>query len=132
MPWTTRRWISKKLKSLRESHVLPFHDILDAWMVDAALAAEGARLSERISTLLVTACLFLSQVLDPDHSCRAATAGRCRGISFGDWFLRRQEMPPRALMRRQQVGMVVHRSASLHVDKRHYPRYPGLRFGGRT
>jgi hypothetical protein len=42
MPRTTQRWISEKVKSLRESDVLPFHDILDARMVDAALAAELA------------------------------------------------------------------------------------------
>lgn len=29
---------------------------------------------ERIYTPFVTLCMFLSQVLDPDHSCRAAVA----------------------------------------------------------
>ena len=38
MPQATRRWISEKVKSLHESDVLPFHDILDAEMVNAALA----------------------------------------------------------------------------------------------
>jgi hypothetical protein len=71
---TTRRRISEKVNSLREGDVLPFHDILNAKMVDAALAAEGVTFSERIYTPLVTLCLFLSQVLDPDHSCRAAVA----------------------------------------------------------
>jgi hypothetical protein len=71
---TTRRWISEKVQSLRESDVLPFHDILDAQMVQAALAEEGVRFSQRIYTPLVTLGLFLSQVLDPDHSCRAAVA----------------------------------------------------------
>jgi hypothetical protein len=71
---STRRWISQKVQSLHESDVLPFHDILDAKMVEAALAAEGVTFHERISTPLVTTCLFLSQVLDPDHSCRAAVA----------------------------------------------------------
>ena len=74
MPQSTRRWISEKVKSLREAAVLPFHEILDAPMVQAALAAEGVTFSERIYTPLVTLCLFLSQVLDPDHSCRAAVA----------------------------------------------------------
>ena len=50
MPQTTRRWISDKVNSLRESDVLPFHDILDAQMVKAALAQEGVRFSERIYT----------------------------------------------------------------------------------
>jgi hypothetical protein len=43
-------------------------------MVEEALAAEGVTFNERIYTPLVTLCLFLSQVLDPDHSCRATVA----------------------------------------------------------
>ncbi len=74
MPQSTRRWITEKVKSLHEADVLPFHEILDATMVQAALKAEGVSFSERIYTPLVTLCLFLSQVLDPDHSCRAAVA----------------------------------------------------------
>jgi Transposase DDE domain len=71
---TTRRWISEQVKSLRDSQVLPFHDVLDVGMVNQALAAEGVRFHERIYTPLVTLCMFLSQVIDPDHSCRAAVA----------------------------------------------------------
>src|SRR5512135_1339926 len=74
MPQATRRWISEKVKSLRESNVLPFHDILDAQMVASALAEEGVRFNACLYTPLVTLCVFLSQVLDPDHSCRAAVA----------------------------------------------------------
>jgi hypothetical protein len=74
MPQATRRWISEKVKSLRESNVLPFHDILDAQMVASALAEEGVRFHACLYTPLVTPCAFLSQVLDPDHSCRAAVA----------------------------------------------------------
>jgi Transposase DDE domain len=71
---STRSRISEKVRSLRESDILPFHDILDAAMVEAALDAEGVTFHERLYTPLVTTCLFLSQVLDPDHSCRAAVA----------------------------------------------------------
>ena len=46
MPQSTRRWISEKVQSLRESNVLPFHDILDADMVEAALAEEGVTFNE--------------------------------------------------------------------------------------
>src|SRR5512135_3382840 len=74
MPQATRRGISEKVKSLRASNVLPFHDILDAQMVASALAEEGVRFHACIYTPLVTLCVFLSQVLDPDHSCRAAVA----------------------------------------------------------
>jgi Transposase DDE domain len=71
---TTRRWISEKVKSFRESTVLPFHDIIDAKMVESALAEEGVSYNQSIYTPLVTICVFLSQVVDPDHSCRAAVA----------------------------------------------------------
>jgi hypothetical protein len=74
MPQSTRHWISEEVKSLREADVLPFHEILDATMVNDALAEEKVTFSQRISTPLVTLCLFLSQALDPDHSCRAAVA----------------------------------------------------------
>src|SRR5512142_421283 len=74
MSQATRRSFSETVKSLREADVLPFHDILDATMVNAALAEEEVTFSERIYTPLVTLCLFLSQVLDPDHSCRATVA----------------------------------------------------------
>ncbi len=74
MSQATRRWISEKVKSLRDSQILPFHEILDAGMVNRALLAEGVTFHRRIYTPLVTTCLFLSQVIDPDHSCRAAVA----------------------------------------------------------
>jgi Transposase DDE domain len=74
VPQSTRQWISEKAKQLRDSQTLPFHDILDVRMVENALAAEGVRYNSCIYTPLVTLCVFLSQVLDPDHSCRAAVA----------------------------------------------------------
>ena len=43
-------------------------------MVEDALAAEGVKYNRSIYTPFVTLCTFLSQVLDPDHSCRAAVA----------------------------------------------------------
>jgi hypothetical protein len=43
-------------------------------MVESALADEGVTFNKSIYTPLVTVCLFLSQVLDPDHSCRGAVA----------------------------------------------------------
>lgn len=74
MSQATRHWISEKVKSVRDSQILPFHEILDAGMVNRALLAEGVTFHQRIYTPLVTTCLFLSQVIDPDHSCRAAVA----------------------------------------------------------
>src|SRR3954453_14772840 len=74
MSQSTRRRVAEQVRSLRDADLLPFHDILDAKMVEAALDAEGVTFHERLYTPLVTTCLFLSQVLDPDHSCRAAVA----------------------------------------------------------
>jgi hypothetical protein len=61
MSQSTRRWVSEKVKSLRESDVLPFHEILDAKMVEAAVAEENVTFCERIYTPLETLCVFLSQ-----------------------------------------------------------------------
>ena len=74
MSQSTRTWISQKIQALAESNVLLFQDILDADMVGAALAEEGVTFNACIYTPLVTLSVFLSQVLDPDHSCRAAVA----------------------------------------------------------
>jgi hypothetical protein len=74
MSQATRRWISEEVKTLRASEVLPFHEVLDVEMVNQAMAAEGVTFNQRIYTPLVTFSMFLSQVIDPDHSCRAAVA----------------------------------------------------------
>jgi hypothetical protein len=68
----TQRRISEKIKSTLDSDALPFHEILDADMVESAITSEGVQFKDRIYTPFVTLCLFLSQVLDQDHSCRAA------------------------------------------------------------
>ena len=68
---TTR---AAKVESLGEADLLPFHELLDATMVDEALKAEKVRFNHCIYTPIVTLCLFLSQVIDPDHSCRASVA----------------------------------------------------------
>jgi len=74
MSQATRSRVSQHVNSLRDSTLLPFHDLLDVTAVHTALAEERVAFSERIYTPSVTLGLFLSQVLDPDHSCRAAVA----------------------------------------------------------
>ncbi len=69
-----RRRISDQINLLRDSTLLPFHEVLDANAVQQALTDEKVIFCERIYTPLVTLCLFLSQVLSPDHSCREAVA----------------------------------------------------------
>ena len=109
MSQATRRWISEKVNSLRESNVLPFHEILDADMVRSALAAEGVTFNQSIYTPLVTLGVFLSQVLDPDHSCRAAVARLIVWLSIhgrnpcapetGSYCDARQRLPLGVIMR---------------------------------
>jgi hypothetical protein len=74
MSQSTRQQVAEKVRSLDKDKSLPFTEILDARMVEDALAAEGATYNRSIYTPFVTLCTFLSQVLDPDHSCRAAVA----------------------------------------------------------
>jgi Transposase DDE domain len=74
MSQATRRGVSEKVKSLQETDILPFHEILDTRMVESALAQQKVKFNESVYTPLVTLCVFLSQVLCPDHSCRAAVA----------------------------------------------------------
>jgi hypothetical protein len=68
----TQRRISEMIKSTLHSDALPFHGMLDADMVESAIASEGVQFKDRIYTPFVTLYLFHSQVLDQDHSCRAA------------------------------------------------------------
>ena len=74
MSQTTRRQVSDQRDSLEAAQGLPFHEILSATMVEQALAAERVDYNDSIFTPFLTLCTFLSQVLDPDHSCRAAVA----------------------------------------------------------
>jgi hypothetical protein len=50
------------------------YELLDATMVDEALEAEKVRFKHGVDTPIVTLCLFLWQVIAPDHSCRASVA----------------------------------------------------------
>jgi hypothetical protein len=74
MSQSTRRQVCGKRVSLDAAQGLPFHEILSETMVERALAAEGVEYNDSIFTPFLTLCTFLSQVLDPDHSCRAAVA----------------------------------------------------------
>ena len=53
---------------------LPFADLLGPHQVRQALREEKVRFRDRLFSPLVTLWVFLSQVLDPDHSCRQAVA----------------------------------------------------------
>jgi hypothetical protein len=53
---------------------LPFADSLPKQQIYDAVRAAGARFRERIFSPAVTLWTFLTQVFDPDHSCRQAVA----------------------------------------------------------
>ena len=78
MSQSTRRLLAEAIDSFEKQSSLPFAEVLDAGMVEEALAAEGVTYNRSIYTPFVTLCTFLSQVLDPDHSCRAAVSARSR------------------------------------------------------
>jgi Transposase DDE domain len=61
-------------QQLAQAPRLPFALLLDAEQVQQALQAEKVSFRERLFSPLVTLWVFLSQILDPDHSCRAAVA----------------------------------------------------------
>jgi hypothetical protein len=61
-------------RQLARAPGLPFADLLTAGRVEQALRDEDVSFRERLFSPLVTLWAFLSQVLDPDHSCRAAVA----------------------------------------------------------
>jgi hypothetical protein len=66
------REVQVQVKALRNAENLPYHDLIDGEIVEAALEEEGLRFRVRIYTPLITLWTFMTQVLDPDHSCRKA------------------------------------------------------------
>src|SRR3954469_23746649 len=64
---------SRRLRDARaRAPGLPFADLLPATQVEQALRDEPVTFRDRLFSPLVTLWVFLSQVLDPDGSCRAA------------------------------------------------------------
>jgi hypothetical protein len=68
------RQVRQLRQQLALAPTLPFADLLPAEEVAQALDAETVTFRDRLFSPLVTLWVFLSQVLDPDHSCRAAVA----------------------------------------------------------
>ena len=75
MCYSNRGAIREQVNVLRRQFLqdggLPFTDVLTDDVLADALAAAGGWL-DRIFSPLVTLWVFLGQVLNPDHSCRAA------------------------------------------------------------
>jgi hypothetical protein len=68
------RQVGQRQQQLAQDPQLPFARLLDRPLVEEALRAEKVSFRERLFSPLVTLWVFLSQVLDPDHSCRQAVA----------------------------------------------------------
>jgi hypothetical protein len=66
--------VGARQRLLAQAPALPFADLLNAAQVEEALREEQVCFRDRLFAPLVTLWVFLSQVLDPDHSCRAAVA----------------------------------------------------------
>ena len=73
LPRSFRAHASHLRRQFLQGTGLPFADVLTEDLLAGALAAVG-RWLDRIFSPLVTLRVFLGQVLDPDHSCRAAVA----------------------------------------------------------
>jgi hypothetical protein len=67
----------RPVQQLRRAPQLPFAQLLDAGTIAQALRDEQVSFRDRLFSPFVTLWAFLSQVLDPDHSCRAAVARLC-------------------------------------------------------
>ena len=68
------RQVRRLSEQFADAPGLPFADLLPAEQVEHALRQEGCSFRDRLFGPLVTPWVFLSQALDPDHSCRAAVA----------------------------------------------------------
>ena len=73
-----RGQLRKQIRFLRHQFLqdgeMPFGEMLSDKLVNQALIAAGVVWNERIYSPVVTLWMFLGQVLNADHSCRAAVA----------------------------------------------------------
>lgn len=68
------RQVGQRQQQLAQDPQLPFARLLDQTLVEQALREEKVSFRDRLFSPLVTLWVFLSQILDPDHSCRQAVA----------------------------------------------------------
>jgi hypothetical protein len=68
------RTVAGACRQLAQRPGLPFAEHLPAEQIHQAFRDAGAVFRERVFTPAVTLWTFLSQVLDPDHTCRQAVA----------------------------------------------------------
>ena len=73
-PSPRHRQVAPLRRRFAEAPGLPFADLLPDEQIEQALRDEHVPFRRRLYSPLVTVWVFLSQVIDPDHSCRAAVA----------------------------------------------------------
>lgn len=73
-PFSHARQAGQLRQRLAHAPALPFSELLPGQLAEQALRDENVSFRDRLFSPLVTLWVFLSQVLDPDHSCRAAVA----------------------------------------------------------
>ena len=73
-PTRRARQVGRLRQRLAYAPALPFSELLPGQLAEQALREENVAFRDRLFSPLVTLWVFLSQVLDADHSCRAAVA----------------------------------------------------------
>jgi hypothetical protein len=99
--------VARTGRNLSREEALPFARHLPEQQIHEAVRAAGASFRERIFSPAVTLWTFLSQVFDPDHSCRQAVARllafrvaqglRPCSADTGAYCRGRQRLPEKAL-----------------------------------
>ena len=131
-PTRRARQVRQLRRQFHQAPALPFAEVLPARQIRQALRDEAVTFRDRLFSPLVTVWVFLSQVLDPDHSCRAAVARflawrTARGLApcsadTGAYCKARRRLPEGVLARlARQTGRQAQEQAP-----------PGWRWEGRT
>src|SRR6516162_6268101 len=68
------RQVGQAQQQLAQQPQFPFARLLDRHLAEQAIRDEKVSFRDRVFSPLVTLWVFLSQILDPDHSCRRAVA----------------------------------------------------------
>jgi hypothetical protein len=68
------RQVGQLRRRLAHAPALPFRELLPQDLAEQVIRQDNVPFRDRLFSPLVTLWVFLSQVLDPDHSCRAAVA----------------------------------------------------------
>jgi hypothetical protein len=123
MPYSTARRRRLQIETLRaqfaQADGLPFADVLPPERLERALREEGARWREAIFSPVLTLWAFLTQVISPDGSCRAAVArvlawlvsqGQPLCSPKTDPYCKARQRLPESLLRRllRETGQALH------------------------